>query len=70
MIKATINLSRIDSKRVRYDDNGDELLDIVIIPTPNSKHGDHIIAESVSRSERMANVRGNILGNGTNVVRR
>jgi hypothetical protein len=39
-------------------------LDIVLIPTPGGRFGDYMICQSVTKEERQAGKKGEILGNG------
>lgn len=68
MIKLTINLAKIDKARIRekgaYKD-----YDIMIIATPDGKHGDYMAVEAISKEERDSGKKGTILGNGKNVGR-
>lgn len=68
MIKAKINLSKIDKSRIfTSEKTGDEYLDIIILDSPNDKYGnDYMIVEDLKKEERDAGKKGNILGNGKN----
>jgi hypothetical protein len=65
MIKISINVVKIDKKRLKEGKNGAKYLDCVLIDTPNDKFGnDFMVVESVSKEERESGVRGAIIGNG------
>lgn len=66
LINATLNLSKIDKKRIFTSDKGVHYLDVIIMETPNGKYGDWLIVESVKKEEREKGIKGNILGNGKN----
>ena len=60
-----INLAKIDkSKLFKSDKTGAIYLDIVIIETQNNEYGNsHMVVQSVTKEEREAGKRGEILGN-------
>lgn len=66
LISAKLNLSKITKSRIFTSDQGNKFLDIVIMETPNGKHGDWMIVESVKKEEREKGIKGVILGNGKN----
>ena len=64
MIKASINVVKIDKTKLIDGKNGAKYLNVVLIETPNDKYGnDYLIAENVTKEERLAGKRGAILGN-------
>lgn len=68
IITAKINVSKIDKARLFKGKSG-TYLDITLIPTKPSNYGDdrdentHVIVQSVTKEERLAGNKGNILGN-------
>ncbi len=63
MIKLRINVKQIDKARLYHGERG-IYLDAVLIETPNDAYGNsHMIVQEVSKDERLAGTRGNILGN-------
>lgn len=64
IIACKIDCTKIDKKRLFEGKNGAKYLDCVLIATPEGKYGDFMICQSVSKEEREAGTRGNILGNG------
>jgi len=69
MISLNIDVNKIDKERLYKGAKG-TYLDAVLIPTPNSEYGDYMIVESISKEERESGVKGTILGNAKNLVRR
>lgn len=68
MITAKINVSKIDKNRLYKGEKG-SYLSIAIIPTPDSKYGDYMIVEEITKEEREAGKKGTILGNGKNLAK-
>ena len=64
MIKAKINVLKIDNARLFKGEKG-TYLDVVLIETPNSDYGDYMIVQEVTKEERLAGVKGVILGNAS-----
>lgn len=64
MITAKIDVTKIDKTRLFKGEKG-TYLDLVLIETPNSEYADYMICESVTKEEREAGKKGNILGNAT-----
>lgn len=62
MITAKINCAAIEKARLFKGEKG-TYLDIVLIETPQSQYGDYMIVQSVTKEERLAGVKGPILGN-------
>lgn len=63
MIKAKINVTAIEKARLFRGEKG-VYLDIALIETPNDRFGnDYLIVQEVSKDERLAGVKGPILGN-------
>lgn len=65
-ISLKIDVSKIDKSRLFKGAKG-TYLDAILIETPEGKYGDYMIAQSVSKEERQAGVKGAILGNGKNI---
>ena len=63
MILAKINVEKIDKTKLFKGEKG-TYLDLVIIPTPNSKYGDYMIKQSQTKEERDAGAESIILGDG------
>lgn len=62
MISAKINCSKNDKTKLFKGEKG-TYLDIVLIETPNGEYGDYLIVQELSKAERDAGKKGNILGN-------
>lgn len=63
MLTAKINVLAIDKARLFAGAKG-KYLDIILIETPNDQYGNsHMIVQSVTKEERLAGVKGNVLGN-------
>lgn len=68
IIRGKIDVGKIDKERLFRGTKG-TYLDIVLIPTPDSQFGDsHVIKQDVSKEDREAGIKGNILGNAKEVV--
>lgn len=68
-ITARIDVTKIDKARL-YQGKKGKYLDVVLIPS-NGKYDDtHMVVQSVSKEERDNGVRGNILGNATELFKR
>lgn len=68
IIRGKIDVSKIDKDRLFRGAKG-TYLDIVLLPVDESKFGEtHLIKQDVSKEEREAGVRGEILGNAKEVV--
>ena len=63
MIKAKINVSKIDKTKLYQGEKG-KYLDIVLLETINGQYGDYMIVQEISKEEREAGKKGAILGNG------
>jgi len=66
MITAKINLSNIDKSRIYTNNKGEKSIDIALIETPNSKYGDYMVVQQISKEERQSGKKAPILGNGKN----
>ena len=66
MITLNIDVMKIDKERL-YKGKKGTYLDAVLIETPNSEYGDYMIVQSISKEERDAGKKGEILGNGKKV---
>jgi hypothetical protein len=68
MIVLKIDVTKIDKSRLFEGKNGAKYLDAVLIETPNNQYGDsHMIAQSVTKEERLAGVKGAIIGNAKTI---
>lgn len=65
MISARIDVNKITKSKLYKGEKG-TYLDVVLVPTPNSKYGDYMVVESISKQEREAGEKGVILGNAKN----
>lgn len=64
IIKLNICLSKIDKSRIK-ESNGKKYLDVILINSKNDKYGnDYMVVEDVTKAEREAGKKGNIIGNG------
>lgn len=64
MITGKIDCTKIDKTKLFKGKEGAMYLDIVLIDTPNSKYGHtHMIVQQVTKEEREAGKKGNVLGN-------
>lgn len=62
-ITAKINVSKIDKSKLFKGEKG-TYLDIVLIETPDSAYNDdYMVVQGVSQEDRLAGVKGAILGN-------
>jgi hypothetical protein len=66
MIKGQINIDSITKTRLFKGAKG-TYLNFVLIETPNSKYGDYIIVEDLSKEKREKGEKGEILGNAKNI---
>lgn len=63
LITAKIDVKKIDKARLFQGKTG-LYLDVVLVPIPQSKFDDdYMVVQQVSKDERHAGVKGNILGN-------
>ena len=63
IIKLSINVTKIDKEKL-YKGKKGTYLDAVLIPTPNNQYGnDYMIVQEVTKEEREAGKKGEILGN-------
>lgn len=63
MIIAKIDVTKIDKSKLFKGQKG-TYLDVVLIDTPNSQHGDdYMVVQGVTKEDREAGVKGAILGN-------
>jgi len=64
VIAVKINVVQIDKSRLFEGKGGKKYLDLILMPSPDSKYGDsHFVSQSVSKEERANGVRLPILGN-------
>ncbi len=67
MIKLNICLSKIDKSRIK-ESAGKKYIDIIVMDSKNDRYGnDYMVVEDISKSERDAGKKGNIIGNGKNL---
>ena len=66
MIALKIDVKKISKDRLYVGEKG-TYLSCVLIPTPDSKYGDYMIVESITKEEREAGTKGVILGNGKTI---
>ena len=65
MIKISIAVNKVDKSKFFVKKNGDKMLDLVLIETPNSKYeNDYMVVQDSTKEEREAGKKGAILGNG------
>lgn len=69
MISGRINTKKINKDRIYVGQKG-SYLDFVLIETPNSQYGDYMIVQSVSKDERLAGKKGEIIGNAKILVKK
>jgi hypothetical protein len=63
VIKISIDVTKIDKEKL-YTGKKGTYLDAALIPTPNNQYGDdYMIVQGISKEEREAGQKGNILGN-------
>lgn len=63
MILAKIDVTKIDKAKLYVGEKG-KYLDIALIETPDNRFGnDYMIVQSVTKEERLAGVKGAVLGN-------
>ena len=64
MIKVSIAVNKIDKSKFFVKKNGDKMLDMVLIETPQSKYDqDYMCVQDTSKEDRDKGVKGAILGN-------
>jgi hypothetical protein len=64
LIYAKIDVTKIDKARLFEGKNGAKYLDLVLVPSTNSKFGDtHFITQSCTKEERQSGLKMPILGN-------
>lgn len=62
-ITAKINVSKVDKSKLYHGEKG-VYLDLVLVETPDSPYGDdYMVVQGVSKDDRLAGVKGAILGN-------
>lgn len=62
IITGKIDVTKIDKEHIFVGSKG-KYIDIVLIPTPDSKFGEYMIVQGLPKSERDNGKKGNILGN-------
>ena len=65
LIKVSIDVKKIDKRRLKVKDNA-TYLDMVLIETPGKK-SDWMVVEDQTKEESQAGRKGTILGNGKNI---
>ena len=64
LIYIKIDVTKIDKARLFQGKNGAKYLDLVCVPTTNSKYGDsHFITQSATKEERANGLKLPIIGN-------
>jgi len=70
MISISINYDLIDQNRL-FEGKKGRYLDLILIATPNDQYGnDFMCVQSVSKEEREQGIRGEILGNAKEIMKR
>ena len=67
MIALTLDLSRVDRKRIFTGKTGRKYLSFVLVDGVDKYGNDGMIVHSVSREERLAGIKGGIVGNWRHV---
>jgi hypothetical protein len=71
IIAVKIAVNKVDKSKFFTKKNGDKMLDMVLIETPNSKYDDdYMVVQSVSKEERDKGIKGAILGNAKIIERK
>jgi hypothetical protein len=69
MISVSINVSKINKEYLIEGKQG-KYLNLVLWPTENDQYGnDYKVVQGLSKEQRAAGLKGNILGNGKNIGR-
>jgi DNA-binding cell septation regulator SpoVG len=63
VIKLNLNVSKITKEKLVKGEKG-LYLNCALIETPNNEYSDYMIVEEISKEEREAGQKGEILGNG------
>lgn len=64
MITVSIAVNKVDKSKFFTKKNGDKMLDLVLIETPNSKYDtDYMVCQGLSKADRDKGEKGAILGN-------
>jgi hypothetical protein len=69
MIALTLDLSRIERKRIFIGKTGKKYLSFVLVDGPDQFGNDGRVVQSISKEERLAGVKGEICGNWRHVGR-
>jgi hypothetical protein len=70
MITASIAVNKVDKSKFFTKKNGDKMLDLVLIETPNSKYdNDYMVCQGVTKEDRAKGIKGAILGNAKLIER-
>jgi hypothetical protein len=71
MITLSIAVNKVDKSKFFTKKNGDKMLDLVLIETPNSKYdNDYMVVQGMSKADRDKGLKGAILGNAKILERR
>lgn len=71
MITLSIAVNKIDKSKFFTKKNGDKMLDLILIETPNSKYDtDYMVVQGLSKADRDRGQKGAILGNAKIMERR
>ena len=65
IITGKIDVTKIDKAHIFVGKKG-KYIDIVLIPTPDSKFGEYMIVQGIPKAERDSGKKGAILGNAGN----
>ncbi len=64
LIYVKIDATKIDKARLFAGKNGAKYLDLVLVPSANSKYGDtHFVTQSCTKEERQGGLKMPIIGN-------
>ena len=70
MIKAKLDLKKLDKELFFNADSGAVYADLVLIETPNSNFSDYMIVQDISKEKREAGEKGPIVGNASRLLPR
>lgn len=70
MIAVKLDVTKVDKSKLFEGKNGAKYLDVVLIPTPDSRYGhDYMAVQGVSKEDREKGIKGAILGNAKTFTR-
>ncbi len=67
MITVKIDVTKVDKARLFEGKNGAKYLDLVLIERQDQYGNDYMAVQGVTKEERLAGVKGAILGNGKHI---